>query len=156
MDVSRWRSYMILATLLLMFVSNQWSRQLMNYLVNFSSNAANDSFKYINVSLQFDKEYYATLTSFSFTLMFSLCSLFVGTFADRYQRQFILIGSCLCWNILTILQSYVTNSNQLVPLRVLLGVSQSFFNPAAYTLLYDLFPKEMHGRINSIFRLVLK
>ena len=38
-----------------------------------------------------------------------------------------------------------------MPLRAIIGASQAFFNPAAYTLLSDIFPKKMLGSINGIF-----
>lgn len=38
-----------------------------------------------------------------------------------------------------------------MPLRAIIGASQAFFNPAAYTLLSDIFPKKMIGSINGIF-----
>jgi hypothetical protein len=39
----------------------------------------------------------------------------------------------------------------LVPLRSIVGASQAFFNPAAYTLIAEIFPKKMIGSINGIF-----
>ena len=39
----------------------------------------------------------------------------------------------------------------MLPLRAVIGASQAFFNPAAYTLIAELFPKKMIGSINGIF-----
>lgn len=39
----------------------------------------------------------------------------------------------------------------MVPLRAIIGASQAFFNPAAYTLLAEIFPKKIIGSINGIF-----
>jgi MFS family permease len=39
----------------------------------------------------------------------------------------------------------------LIPLRAVIGASQAFFNPAAYTLIAEIFPKKMIGSINGIF-----
>lgn len=39
----------------------------------------------------------------------------------------------------------------MIPLRALIGASQSFFNPAAYTLIADIFPKSIVGSVNGIF-----
>lgn len=41
--------------------------------------------------------------------------------------------------------------NELIPLRAIIGASQAFFNPAAYTLLSEIFPKKIIGSINGIF-----
>ena len=39
----------------------------------------------------------------------------------------------------------------MIPLRAIIGASQAFFNPAAYTLLAEIFPKKVIGSINGIF-----
>lgn len=39
----------------------------------------------------------------------------------------------------------------MIPLRAVIGASQAFFNPAAYTLLSEIFPKKIIGSINGIF-----
>ena len=39
----------------------------------------------------------------------------------------------------------------LIPLRAVIGASQAFFNPAAYTIISEIFPKKMIGSINGIF-----
>ena len=39
----------------------------------------------------------------------------------------------------------------MIPLRAVIGASQAFFNPAAYTLIAEIFPKKMIGSINGIF-----
>lgn len=147
-----WRQYGVLVMLLLSFTSNQWCRQLINYLCNFSSGAANDGYLYINAALNFNQEYYAALASFAFTSIFSLFSLFGGSIADRYDRKSILAISAFFWSLMTLLQSFVTDKFQLIPTRVLLGAAQAFFNPAAYTILSDIFPSTMLARVNSVLR----
>lgn len=62
-------SYIILATLLFTFVSNQWCRQSIYYLCDFSKEA--DAFRHINVALDFSQEAYASLASIVFTLFFA-------------------------------------------------------------------------------------
>ena len=43
-----WKSYIVLAVLLVTFASNQWSRQAMYYLCDFSAGSVGESFKYMN------------------------------------------------------------------------------------------------------------
>lgn len=90
-------SYGILAILLLTFASNQWSRQALYYLCDFSANA--DPFKHINAGLGFDKENYAALASFGFTLIFAGFSLFAGGVADIYDRNRVTAASCAVWYV---------------------------------------------------------
>ncbi len=51
---------------------------------------------------------------------------------------------------MTILQSKAENYGQLIPIRIVVGFSQAFFNPAAFTLIADTFPKEQVEWINGI------
>jgi MFS family permease len=145
-----WKTYGVLAALLLSFTSNQWCRQLINYLCNFSPSAADMSFNYMNIDLHFDKEFYAALASFAFTAVFATMSLIAGTVADTYDRKLILSLSCLIWSATTFAQSAVTEAWQLIPIRLVLGASQAFFNPAAYTILSDIFPSNMLASANSV------
>lgn len=91
-------SYGVLAILLFTFASNQWSRQALYYLCDFSANA--DPFKHINAGLGFDKENYAALASFGFTLIFAGVSLFAGGVADTYDRNRVTAASCAVWYVL--------------------------------------------------------
>ena len=141
-------SYVALFIILLTFSSNQWSRQALFYLCDFSATA--DPFKHINSGLSFDKEQYSTLASFWFTAIFATTSLFAGGIADKFSRKNIITLSCFIWSVATLAQSQATSFNQLIPLRIIVGLSQAFFNPAAFTLLSDIFPIELVGRINGI------
>ena len=142
-------AYVTLGVLFVTFASNQWSRQAIYYLCNFGADA--DAFKHMNAALNFDKEMYATLASIAFTLVFAVVSLFAGSASDKYDRSKVAALSCLAWSACTAFQSKAGSYGDLVPLRALTGFSQAFFNPAAYTLLSDLFPKRMIGTVNGIF-----
>lgn len=144
------KNYIVLGLLLLAFSSNQWSRQVLYYLCNFTSASSNDATHFINAALNFDKDFYAFLASFAFTIVFAFTSLFAGSVADRFNRSYILGVSCLVWSLSTACQSIVSESWQLVPLRVIMGFSQAFYNPAAYTLLSDVFPSNMSSSVNGV------
>lgn len=99
-------SYMVLGVLLITFASNQWSRQALYYLCDFSGNA--DPFKHINADFNFNKEQYATLASLAFTTVFAIVSLFAGTISDRFDRNKIAALSCGVWSVATALQGMAT------------------------------------------------
>ena len=143
------QSYFVLFILILTFTSNQWSRQALYYLCDFSPQG--NPFSHINLALNFDKEMYATLASFGFTITFALTSIWSGNISDKYNRKFIIALSCFVWSISTYLQGFAHSFVELVPYRILIGVSQALYNPAAYTLLADIFPKSMVGAVNGIF-----
>lgn len=139
----------ILASLLLVFASNQWCRQAIYYLCDFSTNA--EAFKHINADLLFSQQQYAALASFGFTVIFTLFSLFAGSVADRNDRSVIIAISGVIWSIATALQSQAQSFVQLIPLRAIVGAAQAYFNPAAFTLIADSFPPEKVGTVNGIF-----
>jgi MFS family permease len=142
-------SYLILGVLLTTFASNQWSRQAIYYLCDFSSSG--DAFKHINVGLDFTKEMYASLASFGFTFVFAAVSLFAGSLSDKLDRRGTLAFSCAVWSAATALHARADSYSELIPLRAVVGAAQAFFNPAAYTLLADIFPARMVGSVNGIF-----
>jgi len=74
--------YVTLAALSMVFISNQWSRSLIYYLVSFSSDA--HSFEFMNIDLGFGAAQYGIVASFGFTLLFAVSSLFAGPITDRY------------------------------------------------------------------------
>ena len=141
-------SYITLFMILATFTSNQWSRQALYYLCDFSESS--NPLKHINADLGFDKEQYAFLASVVFTSIFATVSFFAGGIADNNNRRVIIGLSCFLWSAATLAQAQVVSYEQLLPLRVLIGFSQAFFNPAAYTLIADIFPKDLVGRMNGI------
>jgi MFS family permease len=148
-DTLNTKLYLVLCTLLFASVSNQWSRQVIYYLCDFSS-AAN-SFQHFNIGLNFNREQYALVASFIFSIAFIISSFIGGSVSDTGNRRVILSLSALTSGLSTILQAFITNFISLVPLRSVLGFSQGFTNPAAYTLIADLFPTQLIGRINGIY-----
>ena len=68
----------VLFTLLLTFISNQWCRQSIYYLCDFSKDA--DAFRHINIALNFSQESYASLASIVFTIFFASFRYFYHQF----------------------------------------------------------------------------
>ena len=101
--------------------------------------------------MDFSQEAYASLASFVFTVFFATFSLVAGGISDRYPRNWIAIIGCGVWSLATAVESLVTSYGQMVPLRAVVGASQAFYNPAAYTLLADIFPERLIARVNGIF-----
>jgi sugar phosphate permease len=138
-----------LGILLLIFTHSQLCRQIMYYFSDFSFDAKPTYA--MNADLHFNKEEYATLASYGFTLFFVLASLLAGAFSDRYNRPMIIVISCFSWSILTLLQGYVGLFSELLILRAGIGISQAFLNPAAYSIISEIFPSTYVGTANSIY-----
>lgn len=63
-----------------------------------------------------------------------------GFLADRFNRRGVIIGSLLAWSLTTCLTAYVQTFPQLLFMRVLLGIAESCYIPAALALIADYHP----------------
>ncbi|CAM9968696.1 unnamed protein product, partial [Hapterophycus canaliculatus] len=107
--------------------------------------------EFMNVGLSFDETQYGLLASFSFTLLFSTCSLIAGRAVDVVSRKTATVASCLVWSAMAAGTSLADSFTSVFGLRVLQGSAQAFTTPAAYTMISDLFPASVRGTANSIY-----
>eukprot|EP01082_Thalassiosira_pseudonana_P002674 g3634.t1 g3634 contig12:2464264-2466036(-) len=145
--------------LLLIYISNQWSRYSISYLVDFSTTSddsniatsAASSFQAMNIDLQFTQSQYGLLASTAFTILFALSSLLAGSLADRYNRKVLTLASCTVWTMATLAQSAAQSYEQVLIARVIMGGACAFAVPAAYTLIADKISKDKSALANSIY-----
>ena len=136
---------MVLCACVLLYLNNQWARQLPSYLVNFNVpdpavGGASSAHELINVALGFDAKQYGLLVSYGFTLLYVLCSFPAGALCDVFSRKAILLASAAGWSLATALSAAARSFGELLCARVLLGVAQAFSGPAAHTLISATFP----------------
>lgn len=81
----------------------------------------------------------------SFLWTYAICSPFAGMLADRYSRTRIIIYSMIAWSAVTIATGYSRDAQDLIMLRVLLGVAESAYLPAAIALIADHHPPGSRG-----------
>ncbi|CAN0270584.1 unnamed protein product [Pylaiella littoralis] len=147
-----WVSWVSLVMLLLVYVSNQWTRSLVYYVQNFDVATTEATAKeFMNVGLGFDETQYGLLASFSFTILFSTCSLVAGRAVDVVSRKTATVASCLVWSAMAAGTSLANGFPAVFGLRVVQGSAQAFTTPAAYTMISDLFPASVRGTANSIY-----
>jgi MFS family permease len=139
----------ILLPLILVYISNQWSRYSISYLVDFSEAAT--PFKAMNVDLSFSQAQYGTLASIAFTFLFAGASLFAGNLADKYDRRLLTVGSCIAWSLATLGTSFSTDYPQVVVCRIIMGLMCAFATPSAYTLIRDTFPSDRTASASSLY-----
>jgi MFS transporter, Spinster family, sphingosine-1-phosphate transporter len=60
-----------------------------------------------------------------------------GYLADRYSRRHVIAGSLLAWSAITWATGQVTNYEQLLLTRAVMGISEAFYIPAALALIAD-------------------
>ena len=86
----------------------------------------------------------AAIGSF-FLWSYAAASPFAGYFGDRFSRRSLIIGSLVAWSLVTALTAFVTTAGQLLAMRLLLGVSEALYMPAAIALLAQFHAGETRG-----------
>jgi len=78
----------------------------------------------------------AAIGSF-FLWTYGLASPFAGRLADRVSRSNMVVFSLVAWSVITLVTGLVANLNQLLLTRVLLGLAECAYLPAAVALIAD-------------------
>lgn len=146
---------LLVLPLLLIYISNQWSRYSISYLVDFSipndENNVVSAFKAMNIDCHFTQSQYGLLASTAFTILFAFSSLIAGTLADRYNRKLLTIVPASVWTLATFWTSQAHTYNEVLVARVVMGGACAFAVPAAYTLIADRISKDKLALSNSIY-----
>ena len=138
--------------LLLIYISNQWSRYSISYLVDFSTIPLPSSFEAMNIDLQFTQTQYGLLASTAFTILFALTSLIAGDLADdRNNRKILTLGSTTVWSVATLCMSQSHSYNELLFARLIQGGACAFSVPAAYSLIADRVSKDKLSISNGLY-----
>lgn len=72
-----------------------------------------------------------------FLWSYAAASPFAGIVADRFSRARLIAVSLAAWSVVTAATGLVTDSSQLYVLRVLLGLAECLYLPAALGLIAD-------------------
>ena len=90
-----------------------------------------------------------------FLWSYAIGSPFAGWLADRVSRSRMVVYSLTAWSLITIATGMVTDSNQLLFTRILLGLAECGYLPAAIALIADHHSPEtraiQHGSIQCPF-----
>jgi predicted MFS family arabinose efflux permease len=87
----------------------------------------------------------AAIGSF-FLWSYAAASPLAGWVVDRYPRQRVITLSLLAWSLVTLLTALVQSPAALLATRVLLGLSECFYLPAAIALIAGHHGPETRGR----------
>ncbi len=87
-------------------------------------------------AIQLTEAQFGLLTSV-FLWTYGLMIPLAGFFADRFNRRWVIIASLLGWSLTTCLTAYIHTFPQLLFMRVLLGITESCYVPAAMALIAD-------------------
>jgi len=83
---------------------------------------------------------FGMLHGLAFAVTFSLFGLAAGTLADRFSRRFIVFVSVAIWSVATAACGLAKNFFHLLTARVGVGAGEAGLNPAATSIITDLFP----------------
>ena len=90
------------------------------------------------------------LLTTSFLLCYAVLSPLGGFLADRFSRSKIIVFSLFAWSATTWLTAHATTFNELILARILMGISEACYLPAAGALIADYHPNRTRALANGI------
>jgi len=90
-----------------------------------------------------------------FLIFYTLAAPFMGPLADRYSRKVIIAVGAFAWSGVTLLTAFVHSYQSLLIRHTLVGVGEASFVTISPTIIADLFPESMRGRVLGIFYLAI-
>ena len=87
----------------------------------------------------------------AFFVTYMVSAPILGFLADRFSRWIIIGSAVILWSLASGGSGLAATFAILFATRVLVGIGEGGYGPAAPTILADLFPIETRGRIMAIF-----
>ncbi len=87
----------------------------------------------------------------AFLITYMLTAPVLGWLSDRFSRWLVVGSAVILWSLATAASGLAVSFAMLFATRVLVGVGEGGYGPAAPTILADLFPLETRGRIMALF-----
>lgn len=133
-------AWLVLGLLFLIYISSFVDRQIVAVL----GTAIRDDLGFTNTQI-------GVLYGPAFSLIYAICGIFMGWFADQFSRKRIILIGLVTWSLMTVASGFASSFVFLVTARFFVGVSQSALSPAVYSLLADYFPPEKRARVFSVY-----
>lgn len=95
--------------------------------------------------------YYPYLSGFAVLLPQTICTLFTGIVADKYNRVNILGIASISWSLCTLLAGETDNFGIFVASRVIMGAFFSFIHPPSTGIIRDNFGPSFRATANSVY-----
>jgi MFS family permease len=92
------------------------------------------------------------LNGVAFGLFFATMGIPFGWLADRWSRKGAMALGVAMWTLATALSGFVHTFPELMAARILVGSGEAGLVPAAYSMIYDRFPKGALARALSVFQ----
>lgn len=130
------------AALLVTYVFSFADRQILSLLVGP-----------IRADLKLSDTEFSLLSGAAFALFYTFLGLPFGWLADRVSRRSLVAAGAFFWSLMTMLSGFTRSFGQLFAARVGVGIGEAALNPAAFSMMADLFPPEQRGRAFSVYSL---
>ena len=76
-----------------------------------------------------------------------------GPLSDRWVRKYVIAIGAVLWSVITWLTAFVGSFPQLLVARAGMSSTEGAFNPSAWALVTDTFPKRRHGLVLGLMSL---
>jgi MFS family permease len=87
----------------------------------------------------------------AFLITYMLTAPMLGVLSDRFSRWIIIGCAVILWSVATAASGLAPTFAMLFATRVLVGIGEGGYGPAAPTILADLFSLQVRGRILAVF-----
>ncbi|MFH4975455.1 hypothetical protein AB6A40_002164 [Gnathostoma spinigerum] len=137
-------SWMQYVSLLILFIIN-----LLNYMDRFTvSGVLTQVQSFYNID-----DASAGLLQTSFIIVFMLFAPPCGFLGDRYNRKYIMLVGIILWSLAVVAASFVPANYYwlFVTLRSAVGIGEASYSVIAPTIIADMFPKSVRGRMLMFF-----
>ncbi|MEE1920979.1 MFS transporter [Pseudomonas sp. 148P] len=105
------------------------------------------------------QEFHATdtqmglLTGLAFAVVYCVCSLGMGRYADRNNRRNLIAGCCAVWSVMTAMCGMATGFWTLALARLGVAVGESGSSAASMSVIADLYRPAQRPKAISVFML---
>jgi len=123
-----------------------WFIGLLNYLDRVMITTMRGS---IVAEIPMTEAQFGLLTA-AFLWTYGILSPFAGFLADRYSRSRVIILSLFSWSLVTWLTAHATTYWELLATRMLMGVTEAAYIPAALALITDYHRGHTRSRAEGI------
>lgn len=112
-----------------------WVVALLNYMDRQMLSTMKDAMSIDIHELQSSQMFGNLMAAFMW--IYGLASPFAGAVADRMNRKWLIVGSLFVWSTVTLLMGFTHDFNTLYALRMVMGLSEAMYIPAALALIAD-------------------
>lgn len=135
-----WRSWGVLAFLVVIYVLNFIDRQILAILA-----------EPIKADLGISDAQLGFLYGTAFAVFYAVFGIPLGLLADLGTRRTVIAVGLAFWSLMTALSGFAGSFPALALARIGVGVGEAAAAPAAYSMLTDLFPRRLRATTLAIY-----